>query len=1201
MRANQYDSAMIEHRTGRLLTGRESCDSMGTVNRWPEMEFHISRQTRDRYHFSESLFKLSGNVIFADFRAARIFVQKINEKRDLIHFPEQALKTGQLISMGLIDEILHYVVQLYRQEIDTHTIERALDRLYETLGREKVLRVLHAFTEEFPPVAVYRQGVSSTEYLEGKTGDTLNVHIALEEMLLLWLANMNPAFSPFTELFDDSNLKRDTAYLAVIGDLRTFFDKEPPFGPFSQNLVEMLRSPALAVPHSLPGQLEYIRERWGFLLGRYLYRLLSSLDLIKEEEKVTFLGPGPAEVYRFKGLELEAEHFSPDREWMPRLVLMAKNIYVWLDQLSKKYGRFINKLNEIPDEELDLLKQRGFSGLWLIGVWERSPASQKIKQLCGNPEAVPSAYSLFDYRIATDLGGEEAYRDFKNRSWKRGIRLASDMVPNHVGIYSRWAVEHPDWFVSLDHNPYPWYTYGGPDLSPDGRVGIQIEDHYYNCTDAAVVFKRLDRLSGSEQYVYHGNDGTSMPWNDTAQLNYLNPEMREAMIRTILHVAGKFPVIRFDAAMTLTKKHFQRLWFPEPGTGGAVPTRAGHGLRKQEFDRLMPKEFWREVVDRVAEEAPDTLLLAEAFWLLEGYFVRTLGMHRVYNSAFMNMLRDEDNAKYRAVMKNTLEFDPEVLRRFVNFMNNPDERTAVDQFGKENKYFGVCILMATLPGLPMFGHGQIEGFAEKYGMEYRKAYWDEQPDFHLIQRHEREIFPLLHRRHLFAGVDNFLLFDFFTSDGYVNEDVFAYSNRHGDECALVVYHNKNGTAAGWIRRSVAYSVKTGGDGVRGLTQKTLGEGLGINPDTNCFTIFRDHLTNLEFIRESKELYEKGIFVELGPYQYHVFLDFRRIQDNERHHYAHLTAYLNGRGVPSIEDALREIFLQPIHYSFGTLFDQSLLRRLLDTRTALSKKEIETIPGDLLREVEQKSLSLLREIREYTRGTGNIEWIAGGMAHAVSTVAALNSLKEHLTARSPDISGKIMSVLESDSENSDLTLLTLYAWALIHSLGRAASENGDVQETSRSWIDEWSFGRLVSDALADLGFNRFSISRSVIIIKTFTSHQSWSKGKAIADAHDILVSFLQDSEVQRLLDVNRHLDILWFNKEGFETLLAWMLLTACVTIEGDPSIPREEKDRKIDAVQKIVAVLHNAFEKSDYQIEKLLESLQNGSDTPVATG
>ena len=142
----------------------------------------------------------------------------------------------------------------------------------------------------------------------------------------------------------------------------------------------------------------------------------------------------------------------------------------------------------------------------------------------------------------------------------------------------------------------------------------------------------------------------------------------------------------------------------------------------------------------MAQEAPDTLLLAEAFWLMEGYFVRTLGMHRVYNSAFMNMLRDEKNAEYRLVIKNTLEFDPRILERYVNFMNNPDERTAVDQFGKEDKYIGICTLMATMPGLPMFGHGQIEGFTEKYGMEYRRAYRDEQPDRYLVQRHERESF-----------------------------------------------------------------------------------------------------------------------------------------------------------------------------------------------------------------------------------------------------------------------------------------------------------------------------------------------------------------------------------------------------------------------------------------------------------------------------
>ena len=900
------------------------------------MEFHISRKVRDLYQFDESLFSFIGNVIFPNFHAARLFAQRINEKRDLISFPEQAVKAGQINAMGLIDEILHYIVGLYRREKNSRVMQQALDWLYEKLSKQKVDETLRKFADEFPAVAVYRREVDLDTYLEGETAGVPHRLMVLEEMLMLWLANINPAFSPFMEFFDDSTLEKESSYLQIIEALNPFFDNQPFFGPDHQSLVDMLRSPALAVPHSLSGQLEYIREKWGYLLGPYLLQLLSSLDLIKEEEiaelrRMAFWGRAPAEVYEFLGMEEEPERFSLDLEWMPKLVLMAKNVYVWLHQLSRKYHRSIYRLDQIPDEELDLFSRWGFTGLWLIGVWERSLASKRIKELLGDPDAVASAYSLFDYQIASDLGGEEAFQNLKDRAWRRGIRMASDMVPNHVGIDSRWVIEHPDWFISLGDSPFPAYRFNGPDLSWHGEVGIYLEDHYFDRSDAAVVFKRVDRRSGNERFIYHGNDGTRMPWNDTAQLNYLNPEVREAVIQTILNVARKFPVIRFDAAMTLTKRHYQRLWFPEPGTGGDIPSRAEHGMSKKQFDPFLPEEFWRQVVDRVAQEAPDTLLLAEAFWLLEGYFVRTLGMHRVYNSAFMNMLKDEENVKYRSVMKNTLEFNPEVLKRFVNFMSNPDEETSVTQFGKGDKYFGVCTMMVTMPGLPMFAHGQIEGFNEKYGMEYRYAKWDEQPDQELIQRHEREIFPLIKRRHLFSDVKNFLLYDFFTPEGNVNENVFAYSNRAGDERALIIYHNKFDSVQGWVRSSVAYLFKTGEGDERTLIQKDLGEGLGLHDDQAYYCIFRDNVTGLEYIRHSRELCGKGLYVELGAYKYHVFIDFREVRDNQWHHYAQIANSLNGRGVPSIEEAFKEMLLQPLQNTFKELANADMLRRLMEAR------------------------------------------------------------------------------------------------------------------------------------------------------------------------------------------------------------------------------------------------------------------------------
>jgi len=108
--------------------------------------------------------------------------------------------------------------------------------------------------------------------------------------------------------------------------------------------------------------------------------------------------------------DLEVERFSPDSDWMPRVVMIAKNTFVWLNQLSKQYQRPIERLDQVPDETLDQLARWGFTGLWLIGLWERSEASRRIKQLCGNPDAVSSAYSLARYQIAERLGGDAAYQ-----------------------------------------------------------------------------------------------------------------------------------------------------------------------------------------------------------------------------------------------------------------------------------------------------------------------------------------------------------------------------------------------------------------------------------------------------------------------------------------------------------------------------------------------------------------------------------------------------------------------------------------------------------------------------------------------------------------------------------------------------------------------------------------------------------------------
>ena len=838
--------------------------------------------------------------------AARRLAARLNERADQGSPPAHA---GEIVALGLLHEVGHLLVDLYERDVRPGAVANALAALDARLGRKAVDDVLERVGREFG-----REPIRAD---------------ALESLVLLQVAADNPATVPLRPLVDRDPIASARAYRPVSTALDRVFGKSDDGveadGEPGESLLDQLRAPARHSPASLAGQLRYVRERWAAILPPDLAaRLVAGEDLLAEEERALHLrfggggaGGGGGEAPSFTGAEVEVERFSVDRDWMPRLVLLAKSTYVWLDQLSRRYGREIRTLDAIPDEELDGLARRGITGLWLIGLWQRSRASEKIKRWRGNTDAVASAYSLDDYRIADDLGGDAAHANLRDRAAARGIRLASDMVPNHMGIDSSWVVEHPERFISVSEPPFPAYTFGGENLADDSRVEIRLEDHYWNDSDAAVVFERRDRASGETRYVYHGNDGTSFPWNDTAQLNYLRADVREAVIATILEVARRFPVIRFDAAMVLAKRHIERLWWPEPGGGGAIPSRSAHAMAKAAFDAAMPNEFWREVVDTVAAEAPDTLLLAEAFWLMEGYFVRTLGMHRVYNSAFMHMLRDEDNAGYRRVIRDTLEFDPEILQRYVNFMTNPDEETAIEQFGTGDKAFGVATLLATLPGLPMIGHGQVEAFTEKYGMEFQRARMEERPDEGHVARFDREIVPLLHDRAKYAGATDFLLYDVTGSHGELREDVFAYSNGRGPDRSLLVYHNRFASVSGWIRDSVPFARKAP-DGSKALVRRTLAEALELSEDRAAFVAFRDARGGLEYLRPAAELRERGLFVELDAYRTLVFGGFREVRDAAEAPWSKLAEELGGRGVGSLDDALADLRLRPVHEALADL-------------------------------------------------------------------------------------------------------------------------------------------------------------------------------------------------------------------------------------------------------------------------------------------
>ncbi len=1169
-------------------------------------EFHISRKAREQFRFDETLFSITGDVIFVNPRAAQRFATQLNEKRK----KEAADKTmrrravgttvtaSEINAMGLFHEVLHFIIASYEKDVNPHVFDKLDEWLSARIGKKKLSELQHAFLDQFPPTPVYRNEIDAQAFMTANHLGLNGKQLVFEELILLWLQNRNPAFDAIADLLDDSVLDKKSDYRITLSESDAFFSMQPGYGPADSPLIKMLLAPIEASPDSITGQLQFIAENWGDILkdSPFLSRILRAIDFVKEEGKYFMMlaqaqadkakipnvrrpgfesfgerGAEPVLRFRGTGAEYEAENFTADLSWMPRLVLIAKNAFVWLDQLSKKYRRQIDRLDLIPDEELDILLRRGFTGLWLIGIWKRSEASRKIKHLNGNSDAIASAYSLASYDIAAELGGDHAYRNLKDRAWRFGIRLASDMVPNHMGIDSSWVVDHPDWFLSADYQPYPNYAFNGPDLSGDDRVGIFLEDGYWSKSDAAVVFKRLDRWTGDVKYIYHGNDGTHMPWNDTAQLDFTKPEVREAVIQAILHVARMFPIIRFDAAMVLSKKHYQRLWFPEPGTGGAIPSRSNFSMTKDEFDAAIPVEFWREVVDRVQQEAPDTLLLAEAFWLMEGYFVRTLGMHRVYNSAFMNMLKREDNAGYRQVVKNVLEYNPQILKRFVNFVNNPDEETAIAQFGKDDKYFGVCVLMATMPGLPMFGHGQVEGLTEKYGMEFKRAYRDESEDENLVARHDREIFPLLRMRQYFSEVDNFLLYDFFVGDGQVNEDVFAYSNRIGNEGSLVVYNNRYAHTAGWVKMSVAFRDSSGK-----LVQKNLADGLSLSKRQTSYTIFRDVINGVEYIRATGSIRRDGLFVELGAYKYNVFVNFREVYSTKELPYDEVCRSLNGRGVNSVEEELWLMKLRDVHAAFYEALNGGSLRYLVEGMSGGKLKR------DRAKAFREKVQRLDTAVSMYRHSAGRV---AGDFD--INFYRALAGVVIFL--QGSESAGHLRKIMRPDHGNSLIGLRVefLYFFLRILTSDGAELHNGGACKE----VSELRLGGQTKACFLDLGVEsgtaEYELNLACVLCDAFGGPLRSDKDRA----GELLLAALKKESVRDILSVHEYEGVWWFNKERFDDFAAYFVFTACVEfLAAHHDLGLEKAAPQLVELVKWGAAINRLASKSGYRFDEFAEAL-----------
>jgi len=456
-------------------------------------------------------------------------------------------------------------------------------------------------------------------------------------------------------------------------------------------------------------------------------------------------------------------------------------------------------LASVPAGEWDAIAAYGFDAVWLMGVWERSPAGIKIanqnKSLLDDfrralpdfrpDDNVGSPYCVRRYVVDQHLGGTEGLAIARRELSKRGMKLILDFVPNHVAPDHPWVAEHPEYFIRGNAD----------DMRNDPSSYMEARGIVYAC----------------------GRDPYFPAWPDVLQLNAFELGLRQAVIETLSSIAEQCDGMRCDMAMLLLNPIFERTW------GGRA------GLRPA-------TEYWVDVISAIKKKYTDFLFIAEAYWDME-WELQQQGFDFCYDKKLYDRLEHGNAESIRLHLCADLAYQGKLLR----FIENHDEPRAAATFSPA-KERAVALITATLPGIKLFHEGQFDG--RKVRLPVFLGRRPDEPADQELHGFYKKLLEAVHRP-------------------VFHEGQWSLCDRTGwpDNTSF-----QNLVAWSWVKDEERYLivVNLSDSPVQARVQARWTDAGG----GNWHLI--DALSGATYERDGHEMLSSGLYVELGPWNYHFF-------------------------------------------------------------------------------------------------------------------------------------------------------------------------------------------------------------------------------------------------------------------------------------------------------------------------------------------
>jgi hypothetical protein len=324
---------------------------------------------------------------------------------------------------------------------------------------------------------------------------------------------------------------------------------------------------------------------------------------------------------------------------------------------------------------------------------------------------------------------------------------------------------------------------------------------------------RLERKKGNMILAY-GRDPYFSGWPDTLQLDYSNPATQEAMTQELQKIAGQCDGVRCDMAMLALPEVFERTW----GRKSAP--------------------FWPHAIQRVRERAPDFCFMAEVYWDLE-WTLQQQGFDYTYDKRLYDRLR-EGHAR---PVREHLHAAPDYQIKLARFLENHDEPRASASFDPA-AHRAAAVITFFLPGLRFFHQGQLEGRKKRISPHLVRGP-EEAPDRELEEFYARVLGIL---RRPIVKIGEWQSLECRPAwDGNGSWDSFiAHSWRGSNGERMLIAVNYAAHPSQCYLKAPFHEIK------------------------NRSIWLEDLLGSASYIRDGNELLERGLYLDVQPWSYHVF-------------------------------------------------------------------------------------------------------------------------------------------------------------------------------------------------------------------------------------------------------------------------------------------------------------------------------------------